>query len=369
MRTRRTRRALAAGLALSAIALPLAACGDSGERADGKTEITFSYLWTGQEDKAMQKIIADFNASQDEIVVKGVSNPDQQAQLASMSGAKGTFDISDSFGSTTGAFAAKGVIEPLDGFIEADGYDTDDFLEPAMKQSRYDGRTYAMPIAVHSLMLLYNKDLLDEAGVTEPPRTTSEWASAIAKTTKVEGKKIQQLGWANPDLTTLGYTFGGGWFDDKGRPTPDHPGNIEAAQFYVENVARKYGAPEVQKFTSGFGEYASPQNPFFQGKVAMVTDGEWMSAFIKEYAPDLNWGVAPIPYPDEKPELEKTTQLSSSTLFIPRNSRHKEEAWTFMKYLLDKKAMLRFTHTLANIPSRKSLLDDPTYEDLPNFDA
>jgi multiple sugar transport system substrate-binding protein len=355
------------GLILAVTLLAPTACSGGDKPASGKTEISFSYLWTGKEGGAVEKIISDFNASQDKIVVKGVSNPDAQAQLAAMSSTSGAFDISDNFGMNVGSWASKGVLEPLDDYIKDDSYDTADFVPAVMSQMKYDGKTYSLPIAVHSFQLLYNKKLLAAAGITAPPKTTSEWARAIAATSKVDKSRITQLGFANPDLTTLGFTFGGGWFDPEGKPKPDQPGNVAAASFYVNNVPAKYGAKEVQKFTSSFGEYASPQNPFFQGKVAMVTDGEWMSAFIKEFAPSLQWGVAPIPHPDGQPALAGTTQLTASTVFIPRNSKHKQAAWEFMKYLLDKKAMLDFTYTLANLPSRTSLLDDPRYGDLPNF--
>jgi multiple sugar transport system substrate-binding protein len=348
---------------------PLLAAAGCGANAGGKTTVRFTYLWTGPEGKAMEKIIADFNASQSKIEVKGVSNPDQQSQLAAMASASSSFDVSDSFGSNVGAWAAKGVLEPLDSYLAKDSFDTGDFVKAAMDQSRRAGKTYALPVAVHDFQLLYNKKLFTEAGIAGPPQTTGEWAADIAKLTKVEGGEIHQIGYANPDLTTMAWAFGGSWFDGQHRPTPDSPGNVAAAQFYVDNVVKKYGAAAVQKFTSGFGEYASPQNPFYQGKVATIIDGEWQSAFVKQYASGLEWGVAPLPYPDGHPELRDTTQVSASVLFIPRNAQHKAEAWTFMKYLLDSKAMLSFTHTLANLPARNSLLADATYQDLPQFDT
>src|SRR5690554_449358 len=146
----------------------LAGCASGGADADGKTEITFSYLWGGAEAEALEEIIADFNDSQDEIVVKGVSSPDQQKQLTSMSSSNGSFDISDNFGNNVGAWASKGVLAPLDEAIAAEGIDIDDFIPSAMEQMVYDGTTYALPIAIHSFQLLYNKTLLDEAGITPP---------------------------------------------------------------------------------------------------------------------------------------------------------------------------------------------------------
>src|SRR5262245_2081992 len=101
----------------------------------------------------------------------------------------------------------------------------------------------------------------------------------------------------------------------------------------------------------------------------MVVDGEWQSRFVQLYAPNLNWAVAPLPVAADHPELAGATDLSSSMFFIPTNSRHKKEAWEFMKYLLSSDAMRDFTLALANLPARQSLLEDPAYGELPNLTA
>ncbi|MEU0567433.1 ABC transporter substrate-binding protein [Nonomuraea sp. NPDC005983] len=352
--------------------LLVAACGGgSSAQSGGKVSIRFSYLWTGKEAEAMEKVIADFNKSQNKITVTGVSNPDQQAQLAAMTSTKGTYDISDSFGSNTGAWASKGVLEPLDEYVQADKYDLSDFVAQAMEQVKYDGKLYATPIAMHSFMLLYNKDLLEEAGIKEPPKTANELADATAKLTTKDSGGLTRLGFGSPtgqgtDYITLAMAWGGNWYSG-GKPAPNTPQNVAAVDFYVNNVIKKYGAAEVQKFTSGFGEYQSPQNPFYQGKLAMMIDGEWQSALIQSAAPKLNWGAAPIPYPDDHPELAGGSQATASMLYIPRNSQHKKEAWEFMKYLLSPPAMGAFTEALTNLPARTSLLEDPRYDKLPNF--
>src|SRR5690606_4078959 len=108
-------------------------------------------------------------------------NPDTQAQLAAMTGSKGAFDISDNFGRSTGSWASKGIIRSLDEFIERDGFDLEDFVPAAMEQCRWDGKVYQLPIAVNNYALFYNKKLFADAGLSEPPATTSEWAAAIEK--------------------------------------------------------------------------------------------------------------------------------------------------------------------------------------------
>ncbi|HEY9292624.1 MAG TPA: ABC transporter substrate-binding protein [Microlunatus sp.] len=352
----------------------LSACSSGSSAAGDKVTIRFSYLWSGPEGKAMQKVVEKFNASQSKIVVEGVSNPDTQAQLAAMTGSKGAFDISDNFGTSTGAWASKGIIRSLDEYIKRDAVDLGDFVDAALDQCKYDNQVWQLPIAVNNYALLYNKKLLTQAGIDKPPRTTSEWAEASEKLTKRGAKGLTQLGLAGAsgaatDYRLLGVVHGGQWYDDQGKPTPTDPGNIAGADFYVNSVIKKNGIDAINKFASGFGDYQSPQNPFYQGKLAMVIDGEWQPAFIKEFAPDLEWGAVPVPYPDDQPELAKTTLVSPGTFFIPSNSKHPDEAWEFMKFLVSKESMLGFTKAISNLPSRKSLLADKAYGELENFDV
>lgn len=370
-----SRRALLAGSAKLGIGA-LAAGSLTGSRwgrlaAQDRTTIDLPYLWSGPEGEALEKIIQQFNQSQTTIEVKGASNPDTQRQLASMSSSNG-FDISDNFGSNTGSWAAKGILEPLDDYLAAGGLDVSSFIPTTLEQLKYEGKLYALPIAVHTLLLLYNKDLLAAEGITEPPTTTSQWADAIAKLTKVDGDgNITQLGInaATDAPLTWTWAFGGQWADAQGLPTPTHPGNLACINFLLDNVYKKYGVDQVKRFQSGFGEYASPQNPFYVGKTAMEVDGEWQSRFVQLYAPTLNWGVAPLPVIDDQPELAGATDLASSMFFIPRNAEHKQEAWEFMKFLMSDAPMRDFTLALANLPARQTLLADPAYTELPNFTA
>ena len=333
--------------------------------AQEKTEITFSYLWGGAEAKALEEIIAEFNASQDKIVVKGVSSPDTTKQLASMSSSNGAFDVSDHFGSAVGSWASKGILAPLDDL----GLDTADFVPAALSQVSYDGKLYSLPIAVHDYQLLYNKKLLADAGV-EPPKTMDELAAAIKALTKVDGDgNITQLGLGSAYMPTtmvvLGYAFGGEW-NAGGKPTPADPNNIKGINYYVDNVVKPYGASAVNKFIAGFGPYMSPQDPFVQGKMAMVIDGEWRSASLGA-AEGFEWGAVQIPA--ATPELADTTLVEVSTLFIPTNSKHKAEAGEFLKYMGSPAVMAKFTRALGNLPARTSLLGDKVYADLPNYDA
>lgn len=367
---RRTVLRIAAVVSVAAAAVALSGC--SGASASGPTTITFSYLWGGEEAKALEKVIADFNKSQTEIVVKGVSSPDAQKQLTSMSSSNGSFDISDNFGNAVGSWASKGILAPLDDYLKTEKVDLGEFAPAALDQMKFEGKTYALPIAVHTQQLMYNKDLLDKAGV-KPPTTMDELADAVKKLTVTDSSgAITQIGLGNPSastlFTTLGYAFGGTWDGKDGKtPTPDDPRNVEALDWYTNTLTDAYGADKIATFTSGLGQYMSAQDPFYTGKEAMVVDGEWQAVNIPKVAPNLHWGVVDIPA--VSPDLAGTTQVTTSTLFIPSNSKHKAEAAKFLAYMVGDKPMTDFTLALGNLPSKTTLLSDSAYSAIPQFDS
>ena len=66
-----------------------------------------------------------------------------------------------------------------------------------------------------------------------------------------------------------------------------------------------------------FGNFASPDNPFFNGKVAMIMQGVWMNNFIKNYAPsDFEYGAAAFPEETEHPGAPMTS-AETDILVIP----------------------------------------------------
>lgn len=365
------RRTLMTAAATSVGALALTGCGNrQPATVNGRTVVRFAYLWAGVEADALEAVIADFNAGQDEILVQGISSPDTQQQLTAMSSSDGTFDISSQFGDSVGGWADRGILLPLDPYLARHDIDMDDFVPAAMGQMEYEGQTYSMPIAVHAKRLLYNKSLLDEAGI-DVPVTMDELGEAVRKlTVQHDDGTITRLGIGNPStsalMTTLGFVFGGAWdAPDGSHATPTDPGNIAALQWWVDNVVTPFGAENIARFEAGSGEYLSAADPFFTGRTAMVIDGEWVAAQAAQAAPDLKWGSVPLPH--SFPELEDANELTCSTLFIPTNSRNKDAAGKFLAYMLDRRPMVSFTRGIGNLPARLSSTDDPAYDDIPGF--
>ncbi|GAB4183418.1 MAG: hypothetical protein Fur0032_24380 [Terrimicrobiaceae bacterium] len=99
----------------------------------------------------------------------------------------------------------------------------------------------------------------------------------------------------------------------------------------------RFGAANLVAMRDGFGTFASPQNAFFSGRVAMILQGVWIHNFIKNYAPaDFEWGVAA--FPGMKPG-EQISIINTDLLVIPRGAKHPREAFEFMAYVNSQQVM------------------------------
>lgn len=353
------RRVATASLAAVSL-VALAGCA-GGADSSGPTEITFSYLWAGPEAEVLEGLISQFNASQSEVVVKGVSSPDTAAQLAALSGSRAQFDVSDHFDDSVGTWVDQGLLADLTPMIEADGYDLTDFVAGSMDPLTVDGKVYSLPLATYTNQLVYNKDLLAEAGI-QPPTTFEELVAAGRALTKTDGDRVTRLGFAPLDIRTMTWAAGGEWVDG-GKPAPTAAQVETAAGLYMDQI-QGLNIDAVKSFVASFGDYWSADNPFYTGQFAMTLDGPWHAAMTKQYAPDFNWGVAPIPVPADQPQLAGIAPLKISTIFIPQNSEKKEAAWKFVKFMMSPEALVTFNTQLANIPPRVSLASDPALADL-----
>jgi len=336
-----------------------------------KTEVNFWYLWNGKEAENLETLISEFNASQDLYTVKGLSVPDVQKIVVALSTGNGP-DITDNFSSNTASYADKGILEPLDEYIKRDNYDVSDFIPAALKSGQYKDKTYALPININFNMMFYNKKLFADAGITAPPKTDKELLDAAIKLTQVNADKtIKVLGF--PDfpfvyyVNPMTFALGGELATADGTLTPNNPGSIAAINL-IKSYREKFGVDNIMKFNSS-SKYLDATDPFISGKQAIRFDGPWFGNTVKNglKIEGLDYGIAPLPAPEGKPELAGGGEIQTSTFFIAKNAKNKEGGWAFLSWLMAKPQMAKFNSLFGNLPARSSIYDDPSLQNMPDF--
>jgi ABC-type glycerol-3-phosphate transport system substrate-binding protein len=321
---------------------------------DGRVHISYWEKWTGFEGEAMRAVVDEFNRSQNRIHVDllTVSQIDRKLLLATAGAVPP--DVVGLWTANLAAFADKQVLLPLDDRLERHGVTRDDYIPAYWDLCEYRGRMYALPTTPASLALHWNKALFREAGLDpeRPPRTLEEMDRLSALLTKrdEDGRLVQmgfmpsEPGWWN---WSWGYYFGGGLWDGEDTITAQAPANVRAFE-WVRSYSKEYGVGSVQVFQSGFGNFSSPQNAFLSGRVAMEIQGVWMGNFIEKYAPDMEWGAAPFPYPEDRPDLQEVAFVEEDIIAIPVGARHPEEAFEFILFVNSQRGM-----ELLNMGQRK----------------
>ena len=191
------------------------------------------------------------------------------------------------------------------------------------------GKVYGAPAVIETLVLYYNKDLLQEA-----PKTFGE-LEELAKDSKYdfageEGKNTAFLA----DWTNFYYAYGllsgnGGYVFGKNGTDPKDIGlNNQGAIDGIEYAKTWYAKwPKGLQDTKGAANFIQTQ--FQEGKTAAIIDGPWKASSLKEAK--VNYGVATIP---TLPNGKAYSAFGGGKAWvIPAGANHPEAAQKFVDFL------------------------------------
>jgi sn-glycerol 3-phosphate transport system substrate-binding protein len=192
------------------------------------------------------------------------------------------------------------MIAPLDGYI-AEMENGQEYLadfEPAfLANSYYDDQLWSIPFQRSAVVLYYNADMFEEAGL-EPPDSWQSWAEAAQQLTQREGDTVNwglhfSSDWPYWLFQPLAIGAGQNIMIDECHVAFNDPGVVEAVQFYLD-LAQEYEAmpPGVQ------ATWPTDPTDFASGATAMVAHSSGSLSGILEQA-DFEVGV--MPYPGQEP--------------------------------------------------------------------
>lgn len=332
-------------LCLLGLILPaLLSCRKQDEyTADGRLILNYWEKWTGFEREAMERIVNDYNQSQDRVFVRFVSTSQIDRKLLLATAGGNPPDVAGFWSHSVVNYAEKGALHPLDRLMERDGLSIDDYIPSVIDSCMHRGFVWGLPSTPATVGMHYNKTLLAEAGFDGPPRTLEEmdiYTRALNKT-DASGRFIQMgflptdPGWWGPMFP---FFFGLDIVSEDGETIlSDTPEIVEVFEWF-QSFVTDFGVSRVRTFEAAFrGEFASSSDSFMSGRIAMKLQGVWMANFIKTFAPDMEWGAAPFPAIREG--MEPATVVESDILVIPRGTRHVEEAWNFIKFVQERENM------------------------------
>ena len=272
-------------------------------------------------------------------------------------------------------YVREGIVEPLDPYINGDNpLDMSIFYPGVASFGQVGGTTYFLTKDYSPLVLYYNKDMFDEAGL-EYPNENWTWDDLLNAAQKLTGKDrwgIQLPGhWGDwlwhrgiqPILVQNGATM----ISEDGLTVQGYlnsEATVTALQWYVDLFKKHKVAPTRDDVDAYAGA-----NLFTSGVVAMQWTGRWP---LKDYkaVEGFNFGTAGLP----AGPAGKGNVLCWAGFAINADSNNKEAAWTFLKYIAAEDGAKEFANyaltAVRPIAEAQGLTTDPydapIMEDLAN---
>jgi multiple sugar transport system substrate-binding protein len=341
--------------------LAMSACG-SKPAAEGPVEITFT-MWGAPEELAVwQAVVDDFHKASPNITVKvDVSDWDSYWTKLNTLTAGGT--PPDVFAMDAPLFLdwqSRGALLNLQPYIDANAGFLDGFYPQALTAYKTADGYYGLPRDFQTIVLFYNKDMFDAAGVAYP---TEDWtyddfrnaAKQLTKDTNGDGK-IDQFGFYSEtwDMELIWseviWAYGGDIINADHTKTLVGEPKARAAWKLLHDMMFEDNSYPNETTAQEYGD------DLFQPKVAaMTTIGHWaVPGYVQA---GINFDVAPMP----SGPAGRATSVNSAGFVISKDSKHADAAFEFIKFALSEAGQKRLAELGFAIPVLKSVAESDAY--------
>jgi multiple sugar transport system substrate-binding protein len=235
---------------------------------------------------------------------------------------------------------------------------TSGVLPGAWTTVEYDGKRYGMPWILDTKYLFYNKEILEKAGIKNPPKTWAELAEQ-AKTIKDKGLLATPIAWswsqaeaAICDYTTLVSAYGGSFLKD-GKPVFATGGGLDALNYMVDSYKSGLTNPNSKEFLE-----EDVRRVFQNGEAAFALNWTYMYNMANDPKDSKVAGkVGVVPAPGVEGKSTVSAVNGSMGLGITSTSKHPDEAWKYITFMTSQATQNQYAK--LSLPIWSSSYDDP----------
>jgi multiple sugar transport system substrate-binding protein len=381
-------------VAIVAFALAVTACtaggGSSTPETINPTEshepltIEIWGAWTGRELRQFNAIFDGFTEKYPWITVKSVGGVGDQKIVAGINSGTPPDVVLSFTPDRVGAFCSTGGWQDLTPYMDQSNFDLSQIPESALAFTSFGGSQCALPFLTDTYGLYYNNDMLEKAGISEPPKTLSELQADAKKLTVIGSDGnievagfVPWFGYYEFSPLNLSIMYNAEWYDEDGTESAvsTDPAWKDMFEWQKAFIADVYGdgdfatgSERLQRFVAGAGDEFSTAHDMYTGRIAMNLDGEWRTAFIADEKPDLNYATAPLPTPDDQADNYGMGPLYGTIIGMPNGSPHPAEAWLLLQYMAtDTATLVYMANNVANVPTTLASLESPDLDVTPQF--
>lgn len=321
------KKLIAGILGVTMIAGMITGCGGgSGEPSDGTTTIKYATYSAGPDHlEDMDAMIEEFEKQNPDIKVdvEVIGYDDYFTKLQTQASSKTLPDVFEMNYENFNTYAGNGVLLDLTELADGD----EDFSPDMLTGNTYeyfqnDGKLYGLTEKVSDVVLYYNKDMFDAAGLEYPQ---ADWTWDDLLTAAQALTKDGVYGFYAPvtynELYKVVAQNGGALFDGDGNPTIDSAENVEALQWMLDKMLKYHIQPTSEEMSG-----KTPEDMFKNSEIAMEVTGSWMVTTFAD-AP-FEWDIALEPG-----NTDQVHHVFADGIVASADTKNAEAAWKLIKFL------------------------------------
>jgi multiple sugar transport system substrate-binding protein len=339
--------------------LALAGCGRD------KPTISFMVFGGPEELAAYESLVAAFHEAQSEVRVELRYVPDlaeYRRRLAADFSAGAAPDVMLLNYRRFATFAGQGGLQPVGDYLAQSALlDEADFYPQVIDAFHFADQLWCIPQNMSSLVVYYNQDLFDAAGLPYPADDWT-WADFLLAAQRLtvdvdgNGRSDQYGAGIEPTLNRLApfiWQAGGELVDDPQAPTRlalDSPAAQAGMQWFV-NLQTEYGVVPDALAQSA----ESNESRFLNGTLAMYFNSRRGVPTYRTITA-FTWDVAPLPRGAQQAGI-----LHSDGYCMAASSKEKEAAWRFIEFANSPTGQELIARTGRTVPSLRVVAESSAF--------
>ncbi|MER7810074.1 extracellular solute-binding protein [Streptomyces sp900116325] len=229
---------------------------------------------------------------------------------------------------------------------------SDDWLPGLAEPGSIEGIQYGIPWYAANRVVIYNKDLFQQAGIKNPPKTRQEWVED-SRALNREGNQGMYLAGQN------WYVLAGFIWDEGGDLANDNGGEWEGALDTPAALKGMAFYKELQSYGNGpkdADEEKPPQTDVFaKGDVAQIISVPGSAKLIEQKNPELKGKLGYFPIPGKTAKNPGSVFTGGSDLIVPAKAEERSAGIDVVKALAGEKWQADLARTMSYVPNKPAL--------------
>ena len=352
---RKNMRRNAALVMAGALVMGLTACGSSGNESNGDGKLVFQ-IWDAGQKAGMEKLTEAYMEEHPDvkIEVQATGWDEYWTKLEASATSNSMPDIFWMHSNQMYKYADNGILADCSDIVDANSFSD---ISIANAEGS-DGKVYGVPKDKDLVVLVYNKEIFDQAGVTYPDDTWT-WDNLTEASEKIyeQTGKYGYMAYAHDQIGYWNFVYqnGGEILNEDGTKAEyTEKATSDAIKFYV-NLQNNDWCPTQEQFAN-----TSATEQFFSGQGAMFFAGSWDLANLCSTYTDMNgkWDVAVLPKCPNPESGDGRAVISNSVSYATAaEGKNKDIAMDFLKFLASEEGQKIQGESGVAIPAYNGLED------------